>query len=62
MNTFEWALRYLKRGWSVVPVLPKRKTPCVNWTPYQSRLPRPRNFGVGFQSGQTPVSVLSPDR
>ena len=33
------ALGYLRRGFSVVPVEPKTKHPCVRWKPYQDRLP-----------------------
>ena len=33
------AQSYLKRGWSVVPLVPGGKRPLVRWTEYQTRLP-----------------------
>lgn len=33
------AATYRLRGWSIVPQLPGRKSPCVKWKPYQERLP-----------------------
>jgi hypothetical protein len=31
--------RYLSYGWSVVPIAQGTKTPCIQWTEYQTRLP-----------------------
>ncbi len=36
--TMSWALRYLKEGWSIIPVEPKGKKPLIDWKPYQQRL------------------------
>jgi hypothetical protein len=33
------AMEYLRRGWSVVPQMPRAKRPCVRWKPFQDRLP-----------------------
>ncbi len=35
----EWALAYLRLGWSIVPQLAGEKKPCVRWKPYQERRP-----------------------
>jgi hypothetical protein len=39
LNILDQALAYLARGWSVVPQVAGAKKPCVQWKPYQSRLP-----------------------
>ncbi|MBI3043464.1 MAG: bifunctional DNA primase/polymerase [Betaproteobacteria bacterium] len=33
------ALRYLERGWSVIPIEPRSKRPVVSWLDFQSRRP-----------------------
>lgn len=35
----EAAIRYRRRGWSVIPISRKRKTPLVKWAEYQTRPP-----------------------
>ncbi len=42
------ALDYLRRGWGVVPQLPRAKHPCVRWKPYQDRLPREEELTAWF--------------
>jgi len=61
------ALRYLKRGWSVVPIAPGGKMPLVPWERYQSRRPgiaevrrwyeKWPDAGVGIVTG--PISQLA---
>ena len=60
------ALRYLRRGWAVVPIAPGAKMPLVPWEGYQDRAPddaevrgwyrRWPDAGVGIITG--PVSHL----
>lgn len=39
MTNLEFALSYLRRGWSVVPAMPKDKKPLIKWQEYQQRRP-----------------------
>jgi hypothetical protein len=41
MNTKDYALKYLKLGWPVIPIVPKTKVPYKDfeWKPYQTTLP-----------------------
>lgn len=61
------ALRYLERGWAVVPITPAGKAPLVAWEAYQHRLPEAADVrhwykrwpeaGVGIVTG--PISRLA---
>jgi len=67
LRVVDAALRYLSRGWSVVPIAPAGKSPLVPWEPYQHRLPQANEVrhwydrwpeaGVGIVTG--PVSRLA---
>src|SRR4051812_5400647 len=37
--TLSSALAYLSRGWSVIPIAPRGKTPLVRWQEFQNRHP-----------------------
>ena len=39
ISLVEQALAYLDRGWSVIPLRPRDKTPLITWREYQERLP-----------------------
>ena len=40
MTNKEWALYYQKNGWSIIPIRPDTKKPCLNsWKEYQNKLP-----------------------
>lgn len=39
MTHLEHALKYLERGWAVIPVKPGTKLPAIPWLEYQKRLP-----------------------
>jgi hypothetical protein len=39
MNVLEAALDYLRRGWSVIPVLTDEKRPAIRWLEFQHRRP-----------------------
>jgi len=62
----EWALYYLRRGWSVVPVRRGEKIPAVPWHQFQNRRATPAEIddwfvdptmGVGIVTG--PISNLT---
>lgn len=36
MTTLDWAIKYQRLGWSIIPVQPKAKLPAVEWKLYQS--------------------------
>jgi hypothetical protein len=36
-STEDWALRYQRLGWSVIPLRHREKRPLVRWEPYQRR-------------------------
>lgn len=56
MNVTPYALLYLNKGLSVIPLLPREKRPAIPWKEYQSRLPteeevkewfsKDRNIGI----------------
>ncbi|MHC4197262.1 MAG: bifunctional DNA primase/polymerase [Planctomycetota bacterium] len=41
-NLLQDALKYLKRGFSVIPIRPKGKKPLISWKAYQKRVPQER--------------------
>ncbi len=43
-SSLHHAIEYLRRGWSVVPQLPKAKCPCIKWKPYQDERPTESNL------------------
>jgi len=50
MNCLSSARKYLKRGWSVIPV-GKDKRPAVPWTEFQSRRPLDKELDSWFTDG-----------
>lgn len=42
------AIKYLKRGWSIVAVAPRAKRPIVRWEPFQHKLPSERQLRGWF--------------
>ena len=38
-TNLEWALEYLDRGWSIIPIKPDAKRPAIKWLEYQDRQP-----------------------
>jgi hypothetical protein len=46
----EFAKSYLKRGFSVIPVKPRSKTPFIQWKPFQDILPTQEEVGSWFTS------------
>jgi len=38
-TNLEYALEYIDRGWSVIPIRPDSKRPAIKWQEYQDRIP-----------------------
>ena len=51
-KTEQYALDYLKRGWSVIPVRPREKRPAIRWLEYQSRLASEDEIKTWYQHRQ----------
>ncbi len=43
------ALAYARRGWSVVPMQPRKKTPLIAWEPHQARRAEPAEIEEWFR-------------
>jgi hypothetical protein len=56
-SVLDAALRYLRRGWSVVPQRPGAKKPCVRWKRFQSERPTEGQLRDWF--GQWPDAGLA---
>jgi|APSaa5957512622_1039677.scaffolds.fasta_scaffold08511_5 hypothetical protein len=54
------ALDYEKLGWSIIPILPGEKTPCVKWKEFQSRRATPKEIrGWWHQWPKANVAVVT---
>lgn len=49
----QWALRYLSRGWSVIPIRTREKRPLLPWHPYQDHLAEAEEIGDWFRRWPT---------
>src|SRR6266516_1198511 len=49
-NNLKWAIAYVKRGWSIIPIVPGEKRPLISsWLEYQKRQPSIEELEAWFQ-------------
>ena len=59
-TTLEAAHEYRDRGWSVIPLLPRGKTPALeSWKPYQTRRATDEELQAWFGSGTNNIGVVT---
>lgn len=53
MTNLDYALKYLKKGWSIIPIAPRSKLPAIkSWTEYQTTPPTEQEVGLWFRENQ----------
>lgn len=57
-DILQWALFYERRGWSVIPVDPKTKEPCLKWGQYQTERPTENNLRKWFADKHKALAVV----
>jgi uncharacterized CHY-type Zn-finger protein len=58
-DSLEWALYYHSRGWSVIPVNPQTKKPCLEtWKCYQTERPTEQDLREWFGSEYKAMAVI----
>ncbi len=59
-TTLDFALAYLRRGWSLVPIIAGTKKPPLNfeWTPYQSKPAEESQVRKWFAGGRRSLAVI----
>jgi hypothetical protein len=55
----EWAMRYLERGWSVIPIKERSKSPLVDWKEYQTRKPTAEEVSKWFQNDKLNLGIVT---
>lgn len=58
MASIEDALKYLKMGFSVIPVKPHDKVAAVSWGEYQKRLPTEQEVKQWFNGGDNNIAIV----
>lgn len=58
-STLEYALEYLSRGWSVIPIDPEGKTPYVEWSRYQVERPSVAEVKGWFSWDEMNIGVVT---
>jgi len=58
MASIEDALKYLKMGFSVIPVKPRDKGAAVSWAEYQKRQPTEQEIKQWFNDGQFNIAII----
>ena len=57
-NLLSIARYYRAKGFSVIPLRPRDKTPLVKWTQYQCRKPLDEEVSKWFRSGQNNIAIV----
>lgn len=58
-TTYEAALEYVNRGYSVIPLRPRSKTPLLDWKPYQTRKPTEAELRQWFQNTENNIGIVT---
>ncbi|KQC08229.1 MAG: hypothetical protein APR62_05195 [Smithella sp. SDB] len=59
VSTLEWAEFYLSQGFSLIPLLPKDKTPAIQWKEYQHRKPTQAELIKWFSNGRNNIGIVT---
>jgi len=57
-NVYEYALRYLNLGLSVIPLKPRTKEPLIPWKEFQERLPTKEEVREWFKGKDNNIGVV----
>ena len=58
MASIEDAQKYVKMGFSVIPVKPRDKVAAVSWAEYQKRLPTEQEIKQWFNGGENNIAII----
>ena len=58
-TTLDYALEYLHKGYSVIPITYKGKTPISSWQEYQKRHPTTEELYKWFSTGNSNIAIIT---
>lgn len=58
-STLSWARYYLSKGFSVIPIKPKDKTPAIYWKEFQKRKPTNEELKKWFQNTSYNIGIVT---
>ena len=59
MNTLEWAIEYVRRGWSVIPLRANGKEPAIPWDRYQAERPTEQMITAWFRGNNRNIGIVT---
>lgn len=57
--TYDFAVRYAERGYSVIPLVPNSKLPAIAWKPYQSQRPCEADLRNWFSHDELNIGIVT---